>query len=111
MWGIIGDAFEYSAKNTTSIDSKLSLYDFFRDRVQHSFPGDNCEEERRIVLQLAKSWGAFVGSPVETQSLKFFWLEECIEGGEVLISFWHTIPLLSLEATLLELILGCLMHT
>ena len=25
-------------------------------------------------------WGAYVGSPVERQSLKFFFLEECIEG-------------------------------
>lgn len=26
-------------------------------------------------------WGAYVGDGVELQSLKFFYLEDCIEGG------------------------------
>ena len=35
----------------------------------------------KVVLQMAHVWGDFVGEPIEKQSLKFFWLEECIEGG------------------------------
>jgi len=27
-------------------------------------------------------WGDFVGEPIEKQSMKYFWLEECIEGGK-----------------------------
>ena len=34
-----------------------------------------------LLLQMAELCGAFVGSPVYRQSLKFFWLEECIDGG------------------------------
>jgi hypothetical protein len=40
------------------------------------------KRKRKIVMQVSEMWGAFVGSPISRQSLKFFWLEECIEGGE-----------------------------
>lgn len=42
------------------------------------------DEQRRRVLQMAEMWGAFVGGKTSTQSLKYLWLEECIEGGESL---------------------------
>lgn len=29
---------------------------------------------------MAEMWGSFIGSPITSQSLKFFWLEECIDG-------------------------------
>lgn len=32
-------------------------------------------------LDCAHMWGAFVGDPIERQSLKFFFLEETIDGG------------------------------
>ncbi|TVY84548.1 putative polyamine oxidase [Lachnellula suecica] len=81
MWGIIVQAFKYSAQNTANIDPKKSLHDFFLEKVQETLPGEeNSEQQRKIVMQMAELWGAFVGSPVETQSLKFFWLEECIDG-------------------------------
>jgi predicted NAD/FAD-dependent oxidoreductase len=31
-------------------------------------------------------WGAFVGSPIQRQSLKFFWLEECIDGENLFVA-------------------------
>jgi predicted NAD/FAD-dependent oxidoreductase len=31
-------------------------------------------------------WGAFVGSPIQTQSLRFFWLEECIDGENLFVA-------------------------
>lgn len=42
------------------------------------------EEERKkeIWLSMAEMWGTFIGSPVTRQSLKFFFLEEPLEGGE-----------------------------
>lgn len=82
MWGIIVQAFKHSAKHTSTIDPDESLYDFFVEKVQDAFPrGPEADREREIVMQMSELWGAFVGSPVQQQSLKFFWLEECIDGG------------------------------
>jgi hypothetical protein len=82
MWGIIVQAFKHSGENTANIDPEESLYDFFIKKSQELFTGeDDSEQKRKMLLQMAELWGAFVGSPVERQSLKFFWLEECIDGG------------------------------
>ncbi|PVH74171.1 FAD/NAD(P)-binding domain-containing protein [Cadophora sp. DSE1049] len=80
LWGIIMQAFKHSAENTATIDPKESLHDFFLEKVQEMFPTKEESRERETMLQMTEMWGAFVGSPVQTQSLKFFWLEECIDG-------------------------------
>ncbi|KAH7356899.1 hypothetical protein BKA65DRAFT_217148 [Rhexocercosporidium sp. MPI-PUGE-AT-0058] len=80
MWGIIVKAFKHSADNTATIGPKESLYDFFLEKVQEIFPSKDESRKREIMMQMTEMWGAFVGSPVQTQSLKFFWLEECIDG-------------------------------
>ncbi|KAL2073422.1 hypothetical protein VTL71DRAFT_10746 [Oculimacula yallundae] len=80
LWGIIVQAFKHSADNTATIDPKESLYDFFLEKVQEKFPSKDEARERDIMMQMTEMWGAFVGSPVQNQSLKFFWLEECIDG-------------------------------
>ncbi|KAI8219785.1 hypothetical protein K4K55_011940 [Colletotrichum sp. SAR 10_96] len=82
MWGIIQDAFQHSNKNTASIHPDESLWDFFQERLVEKIPEteEDYAKKRSIVLQVAESWGAFIGTPVQTQSLKFFWLEECIDG-------------------------------
>ena len=77
-WGIIGDAFSYSSDHKASIPSEKSLMDFFKSKVQAKGLDD---QTSKLVLQMAQIWGDFVGEPIEKQSLKFFWLEECIEGG------------------------------
>lgn len=84
IWGIIQDAFEHSNRSTTDIDSAKSLADFFLDKVAEKIPETepDFKHKRRIVLQMSEMWGAFIGSPISRQSLKFFWLEECIEGGK-----------------------------
>jgi hypothetical protein len=85
MWDIVLEAFEYSAKNSATIDPQLSLYDFFKEKVKERFPDPIKQgHERKIVMQFSRMWGAMVGSPVDKQSLKYFWLEECIEGGTLL---------------------------
>lgn len=43
-------------------------------------PAAIADEKRTKLLQLARGWGAYIGSPIDRQSLKFFWLEECLEG-------------------------------
>jgi hypothetical protein len=39
------------------------------------------EEDQTLVLQMGEVWGAFIGDPWDKQSLKYFWLEECLDGG------------------------------
>lgn len=80
VWGIIADAFKHSNEDSAYIPPEKSLMDFFRENVKEK---DISEDEQTILLQMAQMWGAFVGDPIEKQSLKFFWLEECIEGGAV----------------------------
>jgi hypothetical protein len=83
MWNIIEDAFRYSNENCADIDPSKSLLDFFHEKVVEKIPmaTEGFENKRKIVLQMSELWGAFVGSPIERQSLKYFWLEECIDGG------------------------------
>ncbi|KAI0151336.1 flavin-containing amine oxidoreductase [Pestalotiopsis sp. NC0098] len=82
MWDIVQDAFAYSSENSAKIPVEASLLDFFREQVVKRIPDTkpDWEKKRNFILQMAEMWGAFVGEPVEKQSLKFFWMEECIEG-------------------------------
>lgn len=84
MWDIIQDAFKHSNKHSAEIHHGDSLYDFFKQQVLQRIPSTepDFERKRRVVMQVAELWGAFIGSPIYRQSLKFFWLEECIEGGK-----------------------------
>lgn len=85
MWDIVEKAFEHSNNSGTAIDTEKSLLDFFHEQIAEnlSTSDPDFEKKQQIILQVAEMWGAFVGSPVSRQSLKYFWLEECIEGGEV----------------------------
>ncbi|KAF7883618.1 uncharacterized protein EAF02_005538 [Botrytis sinoallii] len=78
VWEIIHGAFKYSEENSESIDPDKSLYDFIEEKLLEKYPDD--AEKRRVSIQFADIWGTFVGSSVKKQSLKFFWLEECIDG-------------------------------
>ncbi|GAP83094.1 putative flavin containing amine oxidoreductase [Rosellinia necatrix] len=82
MWDIIGNAFTHSNKNTSTIHSSESLIDFFNRELAERIPGDSpdCAKKRNFMYQMAESWGAYVGNHVFSQSLKYFWLEECIDG-------------------------------
>ncbi|KAM0279229.1 hypothetical protein ACHAQH_004686 [Verticillium albo-atrum] len=82
MWDIIQEAFKYSDAHSSTIPATDSLLDFFHRKLPEHVPdtGPEHDKDRALVLQAAEFWGAFVGSPISTQSLKFFWLEECIDG-------------------------------
>ncbi|KAF9738961.1 polyamine oxidase 4 [Paraphaeosphaeria minitans] len=91
VWGVIEQAMKYSEDDSSSISPDESLYDFFKKKVPELIPqemeGDrSVEKRRRAVLDMSEMWGAFVGSPIEKQSLKFFWLEECIDGENLFVA-------------------------
>ncbi|KAI2625737.1 FAD/NAD(P)-binding domain-containing protein [Hypoxylon sp. NC1633] len=88
MWDIVSEAFHYSNKHSATISPDESLWDFFHKEVPRRIPDSSpdFEQKRKIVYQVADQWGAFVGSPITTQSLKFFWLEECIDGENLFVA-------------------------
>lgn len=77
FWVIVTDAFKFS-NSVSSIPPNRSLHDFFIEKLDEK---ELSRSEKSIVLQMAQLWGAFIGDPIERQSLKYFWLEECIDGG------------------------------
>ncbi|KAF2748909.1 FAD/NAD(P)-binding domain-containing protein [Sporormia fimetaria CBS 119925] len=90
VWTIIEEAMKYSNDHNAEIPVEKSLYDFFAERLQkpHSYENDDAESKRKrdTILQMAEMWGAFVGSPIQSQSLKYFWLEECIDGENLFVA-------------------------
>ena len=83
MWDIIEEAFEYSKRYGSEIDASKSLLDYFHEKIPERIPESEFEYEKRrkVLLQLCQSWGAFIGTRIGRQSLRFFWMEQCIEGG------------------------------
>jgi hypothetical protein len=80
VWEIIREAFKYSNEECSNISPEKSLKDFFIEQVAEKRLS---AEDQMLVLQMAEMWGAFIGDPLERQSLKYFWLEECLDGGEL----------------------------
>lgn len=95
IWGIIEQAMKHSEDESASIAANESLFDFFEKKVpemvKKEMEGDTKVDERReTILDMSEMWGAFVGSPIERQSLKFFWLEECIDGENLFVAGTYT---------------------
>ncbi|KAJ5688692.1 hypothetical protein N7462_003084 [Penicillium macrosclerotiorum] len=90
VWDIIKEAFQHSNENSLNISPESSLKDFFMKQVVRK---GLAEEDQTLVLQMAEMWGAFIGDPLELQSLKYFWLEECLDGGEYIV-IWPLAALL-----------------
>lgn len=78
MWSTIEQAFEYSKSHGQSIPPERSLFDFFQEKVEQT---DFSEGEKELCLDACQLWGAYVGDPIQRQSLKFFCLEECLDGS------------------------------
>ncbi|RWA04320.1 hypothetical protein EKO27_g10781 [Xylaria grammica] len=64
MWDIIGSAFNYSNRNTSTISPDESLLDFFNKELARRIPENSpdYEKKRKIMSQIAESWGAYVGN-------------------------------------------------
>lgn len=83
VWEILQEAIQHSTDHSEEIPSSASLYSFFEDRCDRALKcGEMTRTEVELVLGMSQMWGAYVGDRVERQSLKFFYLEDCIEGGK-----------------------------
>lgn len=78
LWTIIQEAFNYSNAHQDNIPAEESLLDFIRERLEKM---DLSAEEKNLVIESSRLWGAYVGDPVDRQSLRFFNLEEAIDGS------------------------------
>lgn len=108
LWDTIGDAFKYSndLSNRTSPDKSLMDYlsEYIPLRIRKGLavqqegqlkqePLDTeAEAERRIdiALRMAGIWGSYVGSETSKQSLRFLWLEECLDGENPFVAGTYT---------------------
>lgn len=77
IWKTIDEAYEYSRRLGTQIPADRSLFDFIRERV--GVQQGLSTEEKDECLEFSRVWGSYVGDAVERQSLRFFWLEECLD--------------------------------
>ncbi|KAK3320464.1 flavin-containing amine oxidase [Cercophora scortea] len=77
VWEFIEDAFKYSNEACLDISPDLTLKDFFRKKLAESSLSDH---QKARVLLLGEMWGSFIGDSWERQSLRWFWLEECLDG-------------------------------
>jgi hypothetical protein len=105
VWSIIEQAMKHSNAESATIPAAKSLYDYFQEAVQKLFTDVSAEEAKRkreTILQMSEMWGAFVGSPVQQQSLKFFWMEECIDGENLFVAGTYREVLKKIAAPALE---------
>ena len=82
VWAILEAAIKYSTNRNEDIHCSENLYSFFEGWCGQALEaGDMNRQEVELVLGMSQMWGAYVGDRVELQSLKYFYLEDCIEGG------------------------------
>ncbi|ETN43653.1 uncharacterized protein HMPREF1541_02812 [Cyphellophora europaea CBS 101466] len=91
VWEGVVDAFRFSDEHGDAVPAERSLYEWFEERftkLSHGWEGSEADREIKLrdVLNETHMWGPFVGDPIERQSLKFFWMEECIDGGNVFVA-------------------------
>lgn len=76
LWTTVDDAFQYSNKHKDTIPPDRSLFDFFLEKIEVA---GFSPAEKEACIESCRLWGAYVGDPIERQSLKFFCLEECVD--------------------------------
>ena len=86
IWDIISEAFAYSNRSCADIAPDLSLKDFFREKLPHRRLN---EADEVLAMHMGEMWGSFIGENWEKQSLKWFWLEECLDGENLYVIDSH----------------------
>ena len=77
-WDIVTQAIKYSQTQGDLIPPNLSLLDYYQRVLEKQ---EMSESSKELVLEMGRMWGNIVGEPIEQQSLRYMWLEECIDGG------------------------------
>ncbi|KAF1986471.1 FAD/NAD(P)-binding domain-containing protein [Aulographum hederae CBS 113979] len=96
MWEIIASSFQHSNDHSAEISSSESLLDYFERNADEFLKREwsdviskkkgELERRKDMLLKVAEMWGAFVGSPVQQQSLKFMWMEQCLDGDNLFVA-------------------------
>lgn len=92
VWSFLDQAISHSLENSRTVSPHAKMADFFEDKVKHEI---HDVDHQRLLRQVVKMWGAFMGNDYENQSLKNFWLEQGLEGGEapaasfIFLSIYH----------------------
>ncbi|KAF2018577.1 flavin-containing amine oxidoreductase [Aaosphaeria arxii CBS 175.79] len=85
------DEAEYLNDSSAEIDANLSLLDYIKqnveekvkdyldDKIKGQDDEANVERLKDLVVKLAELWGGYTGATPCQQSLRFLWLEECLE--------------------------------
>lgn len=77
-WTLVEEAFPYSEVNKESIPPDSSLYDFLVKRTSELKMDP---DDRQLLLDMSEMWGCYIGDPIQRQSLRFAFLEDCCGGG------------------------------
>ncbi|KAI9708929.1 MAG: hypothetical protein M1820_003623 [Bogoriella megaspora] len=99
MWNIMSDAFGFSNEDCEDIPSTMSLKDFFNTKLKYS---TSDPDERDLIMLLVEAWGGFIGDVWEKQSLKWFWMEECLNGENLFVTETHEAILQRVAASALQ---------
>ncbi|KAL4764250.1 flavin monoamine oxidase family protein [Aspergillus foveolatus] len=99
LWTIIDEAFTYSNNHEADIPAEKSLLDFIRERLQET---SLTEDEKRLCIDAARLWGCYIGDAIERQSLKFFSLEESIDGSNYFVASTYKDILAQVSSTALQ---------
>ena len=83
VWNILHKAYKYSSENSNSIDPSAKMSDFFQATIGNETYN---EETRTKLMNIVEMWGAFIGTEWDRQSLKFFWLDEGVDGDNLFLA-------------------------
>jgi hypothetical protein len=84
FWDTVAFGCEFSKRYSEWISPQTSFYDFCERKASLIYNKSTATGKRSYerFMALSEMWGAFVGSDVRMQSLKFFFLEELLDGRE-----------------------------
>ncbi|KAL4913704.1 hypothetical protein BDW62DRAFT_220512 [Aspergillus aurantiobrunneus] len=99
LWSTIEEAFRYSNGHKDDIPADRSLLDFIKERLEGS---GLSAEEKGLCVDASRLWGAYVGDPVDKQSLKYFSLEESIDGSNYFVASTYKDILKQVSTTALQ---------
>lgn len=89
FWEWIVKGLEYSSENSRSIPKDLGLLEWLT-REWKEYRKASLKNGKQVdiaeLTEECRRWGQFVGSPIEKQSMRFFWLEDGVDGGNVFVA-------------------------